>query len=895
MQSSKRAFTATPFRPRFAVAYGSLLFAAAGMVACGPQPLVGDASDDRSQVRDVQSVDGAEMDVPTMEDRVIPPTDGSSDGGPAATLVITTCPGDALPSLASGTCQVMGNGPGMLITGDILTPGQVFRGGQVAVNAMGRITCVGCDCAAMAMGATQIVCPDGVVSPGLINAHEHLTFDNQPPATLTDERYEHRHDWRTGHDGHRSVPNRGGSANANQLAWIELRHVMGGATSVNGSGGTTGFLRNLDANSPASTNLLEGAPGPTVNYDTFPYGDASGTELRMGCVGANPPLATETMMGFSAYTPHIAEGIEQSARNEFLCARMGANDIVQAQSAFIHGVALLPVDIAEMARDNTDLIWSPRSNISLYGDTAHVTEFARMGVNIALGTDWLPSGSMNVPRELKCADTLNRNFFGGFFTDEQLWLMTTRNAATALGFERNLGTLANGQLADISIFDARMQRDHRAVIEASPSNVALVLRGGTPLYGDADVVGALPNGMMCETLDVCGTMKRACVSTQPGGRTLAAIQTANMTQYPLFFCGGMVMNEPSCLPARTRVMAPAASVNGSTVYTGMSSMNDTDGDGIANAMDNCPTVFNPIRPIDNMMQGNADMDMLGDACDPCPLNANTTMCTPPDANDRDGDGVPNAMDNCPDVANRDQADADMDGLGDACDPCPMVANPGGMMCPGLTLTIPQVRNPMSPMRPTMGMAVTLNGNVVTAIKNVGTTFGFFIQDRMATDFAGIYVYTGNVRPTVAVGDVVNAAGVFTTFQGLEQLDVRAGMARAMGTAMVPAPIVVTPADIRTGGPRAMSLQSMLLRVNNVTCTGATPAVVGGMMIATDFLAGVNAMDANSLLVTSFVASDVMAPPAIRATMGQMFMSITGVGYAFGMQNKLAPRNVMDLQ
>ena len=37
-------------------------------------------------------------------------------------------------------------------------------------------------------------------------------------------------------------------------------------------------------------------------------------------------------------------------------------------------------------------------------------------------------------------------------------------------------------------------------------------------------------------------------------------------------------------------------------------------------------------------------------------------------NDRDGDGVPDNTDNCPDIANPDQADSDGDGDGDACDP-----------------------------------------------------------------------------------------------------------------------------------------------------------------------------------------------------------------------------------
>jgi Thrombospondin type 3 repeat len=45
----------------------------------------------------------------------------------------------------------------------------------------------------------------------------------------------------------------------------------------------------------------------------------------------------------------------------------------------------------------------------------------------------------------------------------------------------------------------------------------------------------------------------------------------------------------------------------------------------------------------------------------------------PDApsDDRDGDGVLNAVDNCPDIANADQADEDTDMVGDVCDPCPV--------------------------------------------------------------------------------------------------------------------------------------------------------------------------------------------------------------------------------
>ena len=43
--------------------------------------------------------------------------------------------------------------------------------------------------------------------------------------------------------------------------------------------------------------------------------------------------------------------------------------------------------------------------------------------------------------------------------------------------------------------------------------------------------------------------------------------------------------------------------------------------------------------------------------------------------DGDGDGVPDTADNCPTIANSDQADSDGDAVGDACDNCVNVANP----------------------------------------------------------------------------------------------------------------------------------------------------------------------------------------------------------------------------
>ncbi len=72
---------------------------------------------------------------------------------------------------------------------------------------------------------------------------------------------------------------------------------------------------------------------------------------------------------------------------------------------------------------------------------------------------------------------------------------------------------------------------------------------------------------------------------------------------------------------------------------------DADGDGVVDALDNCPLISNPA-------QTNTDGDSMGDDCDA----------------DDDGDGVADASDNCPLVANPAQTNTDGDALGDACDP-----------------------------------------------------------------------------------------------------------------------------------------------------------------------------------------------------------------------------------
>jgi cysteine-rich repeat protein len=797
--------------------------------------------------------------------------------------IMIECPGASSTPLPSGTCQVTAGSGAQLFTGSVLLPGRVLHGGQVLVDDKGIIQCVDCDCtsATAAAGATTIDCPTGVISPGLINPHDHITYDHNTPGADSGERYEQRNDWRTGARGHTTINGTNSKTTADVVQWTELRFLFGGATSVIGSVGSskpTGLLRNLDSAALQEGLILK----PAVDNDTFPLNDTSGTQLASGC--AYPSLPS--VIGVSndlAYQGHVSEGIDVEARNEFLCLsgqQMGGVNITLPQSSFVHGIGLTPADYQQMAATSTALIWSPRSNVRLYGDTAQVLTATRLGVQIALGTDWTPSGSMNLLRELSCADSLNQTYYNKFFTDEDLWLMVTRNAAGSINYDDVLGRLVPGAFADIAIFDGATKKDHRAIIESEPSKVVLVERAGKPLYGDATVVDALATG--CDALDVCGAAKSVCAMSETG-KTLAALTTANATSYPLFFCNMTPPTEPTCMPKR-----PAA-VNGSTTYTGIVSADDSDGDGIPNSSDNCPTVFNPIRPVDNGKQADADGDGRGDACDSCPLDAAPMSCSLVNAADVDGDGVANGNDNCPTVANPDQVDSDTDGHGDACDACPMVNNGGSKAC---WVSIYDVKTKASLQNQLIGV----RDAIVTAISYGGATraaTGYFVQVQPSdaayagADNSGVFVF-GKPPTGLVVGSIVdvNPAQVVTFFSEVELSGGTATIKNPGAPAALPPPVVVTSAEVATGGSRAQALEGVVVQIANVFVTDIAPAPGQADTAPT-----------NEFVVTGNLRIDDLGSltlPYAFPVVGVNYASLTGILAFKNGNSKIGPRSAADV-
>ncbi|MBP46497.1 MAG: hypothetical protein CMH53_01000 [Myxococcales bacterium] len=401
----------------------------------------------------------------------------------------------------------------------------------------------------------------------------------------------------------------------------------------------------------------------------------------------------------------------------------------------------------------------------------------------------------------------------------------------------------------------------------------LVLKGGEVLAGDEVLATSLDSS--CEGIgDVCGSDKAVCVKKHIGKTFETLKADLGNVNYPLFACE-TPLNEPSCVPARTLT---EDIVNGSSVYAGKSDPKDIDGDGIANETDNCPKIFNPVRPMDGGKQADVDADGQGDSCDPCPVNADTTECSPVDPADLDGDGIPSVSDNCPDQNNSDQADSDGDNKGDACDACPEYANPGSAGC---LATIPTLKTDSTLQE----QRVALTGVVVTALEETG----YFLQQAGgAVDHGGIFVYSGSSDNQPPVGTIVDITGAtLTTFYG--QIQIKGAVWQDTGSTEALIPRALSQAQVTALAEQDLGSsvhEGLLVIVSDVTVTDPTPS------------AGPGAADAkNEFVVTGSLRVDdalykgLDYPQVIKGT---VFASLTGPVSFRNDSIKLLPRDNKDV-
>jgi cytosine/adenosine deaminase-related metal-dependent hydrolase len=418
------------------------------------------------------------------------------------------------------------------LTGTLVMPDTVIDQGTVLLQD-GRILSSGAHVTLPA--GTKVLHTDGIIAPGLIDLHNHLTWNIFPRWKPIGE-FGNRYDWQQKpvYNIQMTVPHQlivqdGLECQAERYA--EVKAITEGETSVTGSMRepcVQHLTRNLDVDPQLGPGLGK------ILYNVFP--------LQM-----SPPALAEADAALSAHGAlliHLSEGAphDASAAREF--TQLKARGLLRPGVSLIHGVAITPQGFTEMAANGVGLIWSPRSNVELYGDTANVAAAKAAGVHLALAPDWSPTGSDGLLGELNYASLWNQTQPTPPFTERDLVLMATSNAAALVNLSSQIGTLAPGHAADLIVLrKSNLGPQHDAywtITHSSPQDLELVVIGGRALYGGPSLMQTF-NPTSTEALQLCGVTK----ALAPGGKPFAttqqtldlALHQAGRTLAPLAECG----------------------------------------------------------------------------------------------------------------------------------------------------------------------------------------------------------------------------------------------------------------------------------------------------------------------------------------------------------------------
>jgi len=105
------------------------------------------------------------------------------------------------------------------------------------------------------------------------------------------------------------------------------------------------------------------------------------------------------------------------------------------------------------------VVWSPFSNLWLYGSTTNIKAARQQGVAVCIGSDWGPSGTKNIQGEIKVAKLVSQKQNLGL-SDRDLVAMITSNPGDALArcWKKQVGRLTKGAFADVTVIRAKPQK-----------------------------------------------------------------------------------------------------------------------------------------------------------------------------------------------------------------------------------------------------------------------------------------------------------------------------------------------------------------------------------------------------------------------------------------------------
>ena len=424
----------------------------------------------------------------------VDPTPGWAPGGQASETALNMVNCYHIPETSSNNAY--------LLKGRVVTmegENSVINQGNVMVRD-GMITGVWSTGSAIPNGVdltgVPIVETNGTIYPGLIDLHNHLHYNHIPlwdfEVHLNDEQksaeggYTNRGQWGDNYDYGPSITWMKGNVQSNtrwgmaseQMKYAEVQAIAGGVTAVQGS--------------PSGDDAWDSTLSRNVELYNF------GQDKIVTCAVCEWYKSTYNSQGkindmadgdLEAWFIHLAEGVDQTSRDEF--DLLSSKGLLQQPTVVIHGTALIPSQFAEMAAIDSNLVWSPLSNLLLYGNTTDVRAADNAGVKISIAPDWGPSGSKSNLHELKVADLWNSKVMDNHFTNFELAEMVTTNPAAAAKWQNHVGQIKAGMVADMVVMDTFHDDPYRNLIEAIDADVRLTIVQGKALFGDQDIMTQL--------------------------------------------------------------------------------------------------------------------------------------------------------------------------------------------------------------------------------------------------------------------------------------------------------------------------------------------------------------------------------------------------------------------
>jgi cytosine/adenosine deaminase-related metal-dependent hydrolase len=394
-------------------------------------------------------------------------------------------------------------------------------------------------------GATAVD-TKGVIYPGLVELHNHLSY-NALRLWSVPKKYGSREEWPDDPGYHQLVTGPmsvlGKSRRADLLAslvrYVESKCLFGGVTTSQGVA--------LSSNAGIE-RYYKGVVRNVEQADDKAFPPSARTHIA-DVVAKDWQKFFEAISGNGAVILHLAEGTNDKARSHFLALQNGDRWAITPRLVGIHCAALKSADFDVMAKHGGSMVWSPLSNLLLYGATADVVAAKKSGVPIALGSDWSPSGSKSLFGELKVA-RLAADAAKADFQDRDVVAMATRTPAKMVGWDGLIGSVEAGKRADLLVLGKDAPDPYKALLAAHEDDIALVVIDGVARYGTTALMTAL--GATFTTVDVVG-QKRGVQYHDPSANpdidsvTLAEAQATLKT-----FFGGL----PD--PPAPKALAPTA-------------------------------------------------------------------------------------------------------------------------------------------------------------------------------------------------------------------------------------------------------------------------------------------------------------------------------------------------